>query len=340
MVQTGERMAAPALVPPEQDLADLIRAGRAHELDLRGAFLVSADLSELDLSSLDLTGADLSCADLRGANLMLANLEGASLFEARLEETDLSAANLVGADLRHAIARKAGFGRANLSGATMSEGDFREASFVQARLDKVSAEGASFIRARLKQASLIEADLAYADLTHAELEDVDWTEASLRRADLRHSSLRGARGYGSADWIGADLREADFNGAYLLRREAIDQNYLDEFRRQSSSAALVFQIWKLTSDCGRSITRWGLWTAFIAVFFAGIYAYLPIAYSYDTPLAPLYFSVVTLTTLGYGDALPTTLLGQGVVMCQVVVGYVMLGGLLSIFSGKMATRGD
>ena len=53
-----------------------------------------------------------------------------------------------------------------------------------------------------------------------------------------------------------------------------------------------------------------------------------------------YFSVVTLTTLGYGDVTPNSLGGQVVAMAAVITGYFMLGGLLSILSNKMARRGD
>jgi hypothetical protein len=59
-----------------------------------------------------------------------------------------------------------------------------------------------------------------------------------------------------------------------------------------------------------------------------------------TPLSPIYFSVVTLTSLGFGDVVPTSILGQAAVIVQVSCGYMMLGGLMSIFANKMARRAD
>ncbi len=48
-----------------------------------------------------------------------------------------------------------------------------------------------------------------------------------------------------------------------------------------------------------------------------------------------------MTTLGFGDVQPSTLWGgQIVTMLEVSTGYIMLGGLLSIFSNKLARRGD
>jgi voltage-gated potassium channel Kch len=54
----------------------------------------------------------------------------------------------------------------------------------------------------------------------------------------------------------------------------------------------------------------------------------------------VYYSIVTLTTLGYGDVVPASPAAQVLAMIEVILGYVMLGGLLSIFASKMARRAD
>ena len=56
------------------------------------------------------------------------------------------------------------------------------------------------------------------------------------------------------------------------------------------------------------------------------------------PMRVLYFPIVTLTTLGFGDYTPASIPAQIVVMSDVVLGYVMLGGLISIFANKLARR--
>jgi voltage-gated potassium channel Kch len=77
----------------------------------------------------------------------------------------------------------------------------------------------------------------------------------------------------------------------------------------------------------------------LAVCFAGLYRVVGVDFgANETVLSPLYFSVVTLTTLGYGDILPTTMAGQVAVMVETVLGYVMLGGLLAMFSSTVARR--
>ena len=52
----------------------------------------------------------------------------------------------------------------------------------------------------------------------------------------------------------------------------------------------------------------------------------------------MYYSVVTFTTLGFGDIVPSQPWARGIVALEVVLGYVMFGGLISIFANKLARR--
>ena len=47
---------------------------------------------------------------------------------------------------------------------------------------------------------------------------------------------------------------------------------------------------------------------------------------------------MTFTTLGFGDVTPKTLLAEIIVGAEVFIGYIMLGGLISIFANKLARR--
>ena len=121
----------------------------------------------------------------------------------------------------------------------------------------------------------------------------------------------------------------------------MDENYLHEFRNESATNQWIYKLWWLTSNCGRSFLRWGLCTLTITVMFAIVYCFVHVDFGPNaTALSPLYFSVVTVTTLGYGDILPVSMAAQIACMAQVVIGYVMLGGALSIFAQKMARRSE
>ena len=55
-------------------------------------------------------------------------------------------------------------------------------------------------------------------------------------------------------------------------------------------------------------------------------------------LTPYYFSVVTYTRLGSGGITPTHWVGEIVLVCERILGYVTLGLLLSILANKVARR--
>ncbi len=307
--------------------------------DLRHLDLIGADLSELDLSGCDLSGQDLSHCSLRKSRLAHAKMMDTVLYQADLQGAELLGADLEGADLSEVQAKGAGFGHAKLKQARLIAGHFERTTFSGADLENAELSTADFFEARLRGTNLRGVEGIRASFKSADLSEAMVQGANFREVDLSHARLTHIRGYAEAVWILADTRHADWRGSSLFRRHMMDEDYLYEFRTSSKAGATAFAIWQATSDCGRSATRWGLWTAFIAVFFAGIYEGMAIDYgAHKAPLSSLYFSIVTLTTLGFGDVLPADGWAQGAVLAEVVLGYVMLGGLLSIFADKMARR--
>lgn len=303
----------------------------SREEDLRNADFNGADLSNLDLSGRDLSGIQLFNADLSGTNFQDANLEGAELSTANLEEAILDGANC----------KQAGFGRANLSHASLFRANLERATFTQANLEHANLSCASLRHSRLREANLTYTDLTETDLRYTELSLANICNANFSNADLRHARLRMMKQFKSSNWIGVDIRDVNFSGAYLMRREIIDQNFIKEFRSYNWASKILYYPWLWTCDCGRSMFRWCCCIGTLLLFFTFLYSLVGIDYGlYPTKLSPLYFSVVTLTTLGFGDVAPNSIGGQIVVMMEVSTGYIMLGGLLSIFSNKLARRGD
>ena len=293
----------------------------------------------MDLSGWDFEGAELSRSKLVGTKLLGANLRGASLFEADLTEAELSGADLGDANLGGVRALRAGLGATTLEGAHLEFADLTDASLVGSKAAGANLSAACLERARLDHANLSGANFSRSSLRDAELTAVRVSGGLFTGADLRGSRLSGLVDFQRANWIGVDSRDVDFTGAYLCRNVILDQNYLEDFRTSSRVNAVVYTLWKATSDCGRSAFRWALCTGGVTLLFAVLYAMGGVDYGdHATPLSPLYFSIVTITTLGYGDVLPVTQTGQIIVMIQVVVGYLMMGGLISLLANKMATR--
>jgi len=319
------------------DLRDLKLQGA----DLSGMALSGLRLVNADLSGANLCQADLSETDLTGAVLVACNLQGAHLERASLDKAELMQANLADADLSGAHARRAGFGHANLSCALLVDADMEGATFTRANLSGCDLRAAHLKGALAQEVDLTEADLSKADLSEADIRHATVAGARFVETNLERTRVRSLKRPESASFLFANIGLTDFCGAYLLRRQIMDENYLHEFRSRSALNNLLYWAWRITSDCGRSAFRWGAVVTAITLIYGAIYLTLPIDYGdHKTLVSPWYFSLVTLTTLGYGDVLPASTSAQLVVMSEVVMGYFMLGGLLSIFSNKMARRAD
>jgi hypothetical protein len=132
------------------------------------------------------------------------------------------------------------------------------------------------------------------------------------------------------------------HGSQTFRRFLLDQDYLEELGETGKGRAALFFWWAL-ANCGRSVTRWGFWSMVLIVLFAVVYHALGSAH-FQTVFLPwtfstaFYQSVVTFTTLGEGDVTPITTLGAMLTVVEVLAGYIMLGGLISIFSTRLARR--
>ena len=175
------------------ELVNFIFPGRS--LDLKGAFLLDANLE----------GADLQYAHLEGADLRGAHLEGAHLSDANFKGAYLSGANLEGADLRGAHLEGA-----YLSGAGLEGADLIKAHLESAQLSGAHLKGADLREAHLEGAFLLEANLEGADLQYAHLEGAYLSGAGLEGADLQYAHLEGAQLSG-AHLEGTDLKNISWN---------------------------------------------------------------------------------------------------------------------------------
>lgn len=323
----------------ENPSAEAVSA-QARSGEIAGEELAERLASLGDLTGIDLSGANLEGASLAGLCLFKANLAGAFLRDADLTDAELTGANLQGASIQGARFVRAGLGMAQLTAVNGFEADFSEATLSGANLEGAALECANLRGARLRETSLVGAGLRGADLREAQLSQSDVREANFDEADLRGARLRAVSGYRSARWYGSDLRDINFTGAYRLYRHVVDENYLREFRESGRLEAVLYRVWRATSDCGRSITRWLMVITGVTLFFALAFAVAGVdTGAHDgSALTHLYYSVVTITTLGYGDVLPNSAVGQVLVMFEVCIGYMLLGGLISIFSNKMARR--
>jgi tetratricopeptide (TPR) repeat protein len=135
--------------------------------------------------------------------------------------------------------------------------------------------------------------------------------------------------------IGNPLEAGRFRAAQNDRQRliaALNGNYW---------SAGFYWLWKITSSYGESLVRWAATCLCVIVTFALAYHLMgiiePSASESTTHLTffdAFYFSVVTFTTLGYGDIHPVGVLGQSITCLEVVTGFTMFGILLSFVGNR------
>lgn len=329
-------------------------------LGLAGADLSGAVLPGANLARANLSGAILDGADLSRANLTEAALTGATMRRANISMANLTRARLENVDASEAIFSGARFGGANLLGATLaasdlSGADLDRAYFSHANLDRANLRGADLSRANLLEATAKGANLTLSNLTGANLSGTDLGGADLSGAILNQTNLSLAN-LRDVHLTGAVWRIRTMRGCYrgvrgldssygnaLLKRAAEDQDFLDtlEDSLKGSSGMILFWAWGCI-DYGRSLLRVAVLAFGLATLYGTIYLLFPEILDFkgsaNTWFTPYYFSIVTYTTLGFGDVRPATLAGELVVSSEVVLGYTTLGLLLSVLAQNVARR--
>jgi putative transposase len=303
------------------------------EASLIGAALIEANLNNAKLRGADLLGADLSSADLRGADLGEAILSEAILSGADLFVADLSSANLFGATLIEATLIEATLSEASLREATLSGADLSSADLSRANLSE-----ANLSNAKLRGANLLGADLSSANLNETDVSDIKYLD---RNHEQRFLTWVYPRAIMRGKYQG--IRVASCYGNATFKRDAQDQDFLDTLEKhwEETWRMWLFRAWAIL-DYGRSMFGVFLLALIIVLGFGLTYHFNPDLLSYgshsQTPFSPFYFSIVTFTTLGFGDVTPNGVGGEMIVSLQVISGYLTLGLLISILANKVARR--
>jgi len=321
--------------------------------------LIEAKPVQRDLRGAPLSGADLSKAKLSGADLLKANLS-----DAFLKEANLSEANLWEADLSKAQLKGANLSRANLWGANLSGADLVEANLSGANLSETNLSGADLWKANLSGAILREANLSGTNLWESNLSGADltgilyttdevfnrlmkwWVPTILYRIPFlnRLKGLQNLKKVGRTNFGGIDTTKMNGSKNSVLKRYIEDYQFIEGFKKKSRFHRwVIYPLWKGTSDCGRSLLLWLIWSLGFIAFFTVVYYHHRNDWSYNASwnwFYVWYLSVMKFMTLGSEHVTPrmTHPTAQIWMMAEVVIGYLMLAGLISILVNKLARR--
>ena len=211
----------------------------------------------------------------------------------------------------------------------------------------------------LKKANLSNSDLGGVDFTKSFLYETDFSGSDMAACNLTEvnmslSNLQGATLWG-ANFHRANVSDVQWNqntkfkgidvsscfSNEIFKRTAQNRSFLEEYKIKYPKR---YWFWKASCDCGNSLFLWMMWSLITALLFALLFWRLGDSH-FDTGshlkpsfLSMTYYSIVTFTTLGFGDITPKTSLAALFVTIEVVIGYLMLGGLIAIFSTKFVRK--
>ena len=220
-----------------------------------------------------------------------------------------------------------------------------------------------FSNSRFESSLFIHSDILYSDFSSSILNECDFSKTNLTLTDFNNSSLEHANFKDS--WLSnvslenAELgfvkfnRKTDFHNIDVSQVEGSSnplftsfirrKHFLKHFKSQNISNKIIFYIWLVISDCGQSFVRWGIVSGIICLLFGLLYSSFPELFTIANERPPTkftyyYYSIVTFTTLGFGDIVPNDIKSEIIITIEVILGYIMLGGLISIFATKFIPK--
>jgi len=204
------------------------------------------------------------------------------------------------------------------------------------------------------------ADLRFADFRKSKLKGMIFKNANLSNTKFQGCNIS------YSDFSGAVVNYIEYDAKMKCRlanvsgcigsprfvRHVMDLDYIEETQEKHPKS---YWWWKQTSNCGRSWVRWAFISFCIAMLFGVIMDisryllsnypsminFVPAMKPTNMPegwLTPYYFSIVTFTTLGFGDVVPINSAGQFLLILEVVFGYIMLGGLITLFANRIVRQ--
>lgn len=137
------------------------------------------------------------------------------------------------------------------------------------------------------------------------------------------------------DFYQAFLSIGNTREAGMYRAAEKERERKIAIRERRFFTAVLYWIWGKTAGYGENLARWSSVCLGSIVAFAPIYGLLDLIEPVETWFDYLYFSVVTFSSLGYGDIRPKGLLGKSVASIEILVGLVLFGVLLTFVSSRL-----
>lgn len=277
-----------------------------------------------------------------------------------------------GLNFSKCILNSSNFYKCNLQNTNFRKSKLLSTKFVQSSLQESCFDGATATDANFTLSEARGASFINTDLTSATLSSGTFSNCCFKRSIFNGTHIKGSD-FHLSDFTGVDdffkgwetnlvgtPKFPDYPATPVefviglnphTKKLISDGMYLQSVWNKSTGLSkLRLRLWGFSCGYGQSIQRWITLSIIIVAIFAFIYTNIEMSVS--TPdiakktvsalikkpdfITSSYYSVITFVTLGYGDIFPINTEGRVVAMIEVCIGYIMLGGLVSIFSNKLS----
>lgn len=337
--------------------------------DFEHSFCDGANFRKANFKGAKLNYASLDEADFQESNLSFTELKMATLSEAKLQNSDFTYAKMEEAYMPESNLNGADFYGSNLSKAHIVEANLRNVNLSNASLEATNLSRSDLEGSRLMEANLRYADLSWASLKSAFLEFADLSSANLHEANLDGAFLHqiGLDNTRNLTWeqireVGEERIHKWENAIstyrtlkkYFSRQDLPRDRSLAYYREKLMDYKHSWSKGNILKGFGllifRGLAGFGehLWKTIVAAVITIIafgFAYWIGATIFHLHFADwikptwfhyFYFSVVTFATLGFGDISPMCPQAYGLVMAEVLQGYIFLGLIVTFISRKMS----
>lgn len=333
---------------------------------LSEADLTDADLSEANLFMADLSEANLTGADLSEANLFMADLSGANLFDADLSKADFREADLSKADLRSADLKSTDLNQATLEGT-----DLEDALLVRTNLRGANLENAQLYQTYFSDVQ-INSDTDFGDTCIYENPDklnddwnIRWDAAPTEAAVWTYRRLQDLHEKYALTEDARDYHIKKEEAERKRHKKEIDwRQVLDADNQKHLKQWAIYAINGWLSRHGERPWRVVRISLYVVVFWSLLYllsgirvpddfsgtktvgfellSMIPVPEPFGGALVTaldwittsIYFSVVTFTTLGYGDFQPATGFAQALATVESFLGALLMAYLVFVLGRR------
>jgi len=283
---------------------------------LRHLQFVDAQWQGIDAQEVDLAGANLQGADLTAANMKGADLTGTNLRLANLASVDFEDAHMLKCDLSFARMWHAVIKNANISESDLSEADLLGVVFSNVKFWHVKLTDAKFIT-------------RYSFIGRTPIDETGALSASEAYRSLKQYFVSNGR-YDDSSW--ASFKEKDFQRKYFFKK-----------RRIAYIPSLVMGLLCGYGEKPDRVIASSLSLMFLYSALYGVLGVLQVpqelAHRGLTFWDYIYFSIITFTTVGFGDLTPKMIpLYQMLVGAEAFTGVFMMGLFVFTLARKYTAR--